>query len=174
MFQTRHTSRLIYSIAIFAAIALASPVSAHAGSTKVTTTLQTALTGSFFFNTGDASSSEWIDFSGNVQLVVQAIPPSPITPPSPIRVHANMAGATGIGRTSGQHFVLNGSENFEFDGAVPSTLNFQGLYRLIPPNPIIPPTPIMPVEFTVQVDQNGIATRAMAVVGECSADVCGN
>ncbi len=160
-------------IATLAAIVVAVPVSAHAGSgPKVTTTLRTALTGSFFFNTGDAATSEWIDFSGNVQLVIQATPPNPITPPSPIRVHANMAGVSGIGRTSGQHFVLNGSENFEADGDVPNTLNLQGEYRLIPPNPIIPPTPVMPVNFTVQVDENGIATSALAVVGECSTDIC--
>lgn len=164
------------SIAAIAAMLLALPICAHAGSApKVTTTLRVALTGSFFLNTDDQSSSEWIDFSGDVQLVVQATPPNPIIPPSPIRVHANMAGVTGIGRTSGQHFVLNGSENFEADGDVPNTLNLQGEYRLVPPNPIIPPNPIMPVSFTLQVDQNGIATSALATIGECTTDlVCGN
>lgn len=155
---------------------LAMPICAHAGSApKVTTTLRVALTGSFFLNTGDQSSSEWIDFSGDVHLVVQAIPPDPITPPNPIRVHANMAGVTGVGRASGQHFVLNGSENFEADGNVPNTLNLQGTYRLTPPDPIIPPDPIMPVNFTVQLDQNGIATSALATIGECTADLaCGD
>jgi hypothetical protein len=86
-----------------------------------------------------------------------------------------MAGVSGIGRTSGQHFVLNGSENFEADGDVPNTLSFAGEYRLIPPNPITPPSPILPLDFTVQVDGNGIATSALATVGECtSVDVCGD
>lgn len=149
-------------------------VSAHASS-KVTTTLQVVLTGSFFLDTGDQSTSEWIDFSGNAQLVVQAIPPNPIIPPSPIRIHANVAGVSGVGRTSGQHFVLNGSENFEADGDLPNTLNLQAEYRLIPPNPVVPPNPIMPVSFTVQVDANGIATSALATIGECTTDLgCGN
>lgn len=167
-------------IAAIATIVLALPIAAHAGSNKVTTTLRTSVTGSFFLNTGDQSSSEWIDFSGEVQLVVQAIPPDPIIPPSPIRVHANIAGVSGIGRTSGQHFALNGSENFEADGDVPNTLNLQGEYRLVPPtpivppNPIIPPNPIVPINFTVQVDENGIATSALATLGECTTDVgCG-
>lgn len=171
----------LYALALSVMVALA-PICAHGGSApKVTTTLRVALTGSFFLNTGDQSSSEWIDFSGDVQLVVQAVPPNPIIPPTPVRIHANMAGVTGTGRTSGQHFVLNGSENFEADGDLPSTLNLQGEYRLIPPtpitppNPIIPPDPIMPVSFTVQVDQNGIATSALATVGECTTDIsCGN
>jgi hypothetical protein len=91
-----------------------------------------------------------------------------------------MAGVTGIGRTSGTHFVLNGSENFEADGDVPNTLSFAGEYRLvppspiIPPNPIVPPTPIVPISFAVQVDQNGIATSALAIVGECTTDICGD
>ena len=163
--------------AALAAVLLALPLCAHAGS-KVTTSLSTAVTGSFFLNTGDQSSSEWIDFSGDVHVVVQAVPPSPIVPPTPIRVHINMAGVSGIGRTSGSHFVLNGSENFEADGDIPNTLNLQGEYRLVPPNPItppnpiIPPNPILPINFTVQVDENGIATGATAVVGECTTDIC--
>src|SRR5690242_6911872 len=89
-------------VAALATVTLALSVCAHAGSgPKVTTTLRAALTGSFFLSTGDSSTSEWIDFLGDVQLVVQATPPSPIVPPSPIRVHANMAGVSGIGRTSG-------------------------------------------------------------------------
>lgn len=164
-------------IAAFAAIVLSLTVCAHAGSSKVTTSIKTTLTGSFFLDTGDQSSSEWIDFSGDVHLVVQAIPPNPITPPSPIRVHVNMAGVTGVGRTSGQHFVLNGSENFEADGDIPNTLDLQGTYRLGPTPPPITqgpnPPPIVPINFTVQVDENGIATSALATVGECSADVCG-
>jgi len=157
-------------ISALAGVVLALPTCAHAGSApKVTTTLRVALTGSFFLNTGDQSTSEWIDFSGDVQLVIRAIPPDPI------RVHANMAGATGIGRTSGRRFILNGSENFEADGDVPNTLNFEGEYRLIPPYPIIPPDPIMPVNFTVQVDGNGIASSELASVGECTTDLsCGN
>jgi hypothetical protein len=80
-----------------------------------------------------------------------------------------MAGVSGIGRTSGQHFVLNGSENFEADGDVPNTLNLKGEYRLIPPDPIVP------INFTVQVDQNGIATSALATIGECTTDLaCGD
>jgi hypothetical protein len=163
-------------ISALAAVVLTLPICAHAGSAPtVTTTLRTALTGSFFLNTGDNSTSEWIDFSGDVQLVVQATPPDPITPPNPIRVHANMAGVSGVGRTSGQHFVLNGSENFEADGDVPNTLSFAGEYRLTPPNPIIPPNPIMPVNFTVQLDENGIATSALANIGECTTDLaCGD
>jgi hypothetical protein len=150
---------------------LALPVSAHAGS-KITTSLTTAVTGSFFLNTGDGASSEWIDFSGDVHLVVQAIPPNPIVPPTPIRVHVNMAGVSGVGRTSGTHFVLNGSENFEADGDIPNTLTLQGEYRLVPPNPIIPPSPIVPINFTVQVDQSGIATGALATIGACTTDIC--
>jgi hypothetical protein len=168
-------------IAAVAAITLAMPVCAHAGASKVTTSIKTAVTGSFFFDSGDSSSSEWIDFSGDAQLVVQVIPPDPITPPNPIRVHANMAGVSGIGRTSGMHFVLNGSENFEADGDLPNTLSLQGDYRLIPPNPvvppspIIPPTPVVPINFALQLDENGIATSALAVVGQCtSADICGD
>ena len=164
-------------IAVLAAIALAVPVCAHAGANKVTTTIKTTLTGSFFLNTGDQSSSEWIDFSGDVHLVVQAVPPSPITP---IRAHANMAGVSGIGRSSGTHFVLNGGENFEAAGDVPNMLDLQGEHRLIPttpivpPNPIIPPNPIVPINFTVQIDENGIATSALAMLGDCSADLgCG-
>jgi hypothetical protein len=176
--MTQHRTHL-YAAALLVALALA-PVNAHAGSApKMTTTIRAALTGSFFLNTGDNSTSEWIDFSGDVQLVVQAIPPTPITPPSPIRVHANMAGVSGIGRTSGQHFVLNGSENFEADGDVPNTLSFAGEYRLGPsPPPIsqIPQgPPIVPISFTVQVDENAIATSALATVGECTTDLeCGN
>ena len=175
----RHQFRTSF-IAALTAIAFAMPVCAHAGANKVTTSIKTTVTGSFFLNTGDNSTSEWIDFSGDVHLVVQAVPPNPIVPPTPIRVHANMAGVSGIGRTSGQHFVLNGSENFEADGDVPNTLDFQGEYRLIPPNPITPPSPItppnpiVPINFTVQVDENGIATSALATAGECSVDVgCG-
>jgi hypothetical protein len=91
-----------------------------------------------------------------------------------------MAGVTGIGRTSGTHFVLNGSENFEADGDVPNTLRLQGDYRLIPPspitppNPIIPRNPIVPINFALQVDENGIATSALAIVGECTTDICGD
>lgn len=158
-------------IATLAATILALTVCAHAGS-KVTTSLSTALTGSFFLDTGDQSSSEWIDFSGDVHLVVQAIPPDPIIPPTPIRVHINMAGVSGIGRTSGTHYALNGSENFEADGAVPNTLSLQGEYRLIPPNPIIPPTPVVPINFTVQVNESAVATGATAALGECTKDVC--
>lgn len=74
---------------------------------------------------------------------------------------------------------FNGSENFEADGDVPNTLTLQGTYRLSPiPPPISQgPTgpPIMPISFTVQVDQNGIATSASATVGECTTDLgCGN
>jgi hypothetical protein len=121
-------------ISALAAVMLMLPICAHAGSApKVTTTFRTALTGSFFLNTGHQSTSEWVDFSDDVQLVVQA------TPPNPIRVHADMAGVSGVGRTSGQHFVLNGSENFAADGDVPNTLSFAGEYRMTPPNPITPP-----------------------------------
>ena len=56
-------------------------------------------------------------------------------------LHANMAGVSGIGRTSGQHFVLNGSENFEADGDIPNTLNLQGTYRLTPVPPPISQAP---------------------------------
>jgi hypothetical protein len=90
-----------------------------------------------------------------------------------------MAGVTGIGRTSGQHFVLNGSENFEADGDLPNTLNFQGTYRLSPHPPPISQTPegppIVPINFTVQMDKNGIATSALATLGECTTDLgCGD
>lgn len=152
--MTRYRPRLY---AVVLSVVVASSCAHAASAPKVTTTLRTALTGSFFLNTGDASTSEWIDFSGDVQLVVQSVPPNPIVPPSPIRIHANMAGVSGVGRTSGQHFVLKGSENFEADGDLPNTLNLQAEYRLIPPNPVIPPNPIMPVSFTVEVDANGIA-----------------
>ena len=82
----------LYALALSVMVALA-PICAHAGSApKVTTTLRVALTGSFFLNTGDQSSSEWIDFSGDVQLVVRAVPPNPIIPPTPVRIHANMGG----------------------------------------------------------------------------------
>lgn len=163
--------------AVLATIVLSLPVCAHAGSSKVTTSIKTTLTGSFFLNTGDQSSSEQIDFSGDVHLVVQAIPPTPVVPPTSIRVHVNMAGVSGVGRTSGQQFVLNGSENFEADGDVPNTLDLQGSYRLSPTPPPISqspnPPPIVPINFTIQVDENGIATSAVATVDECSADVCG-
>lgn len=176
----RYRSLCPRSIAILSAGLLALSVCARAGSTpKVTTTLRVALTGSFFLNTGDQSTSEWIDLSGDVQLVVQAIPPNPVIPPTPIRVHANVAGVTGIGRTSGQHFVLNGSENFEADGDIPNTLTLQGTYRLGPEPPLISqgpePPPIVPINFTVQVDQSGIATSASAAVGDCTVDLgCGD
>ena len=170
MLRKRH---LRSSFIAVLAITLA-PICAHAGSApKVTTTIRTALTGSFFLNTGDQSTSEWIDFPGDVQLMAQAVPPSPIIPPDPIRIH--MAGVSGVGRTSGQHFVLNGSENFEADGDVPNTLSLAGEYRFIPSTPIIPPNPIVPINFTVQVDGNRIATSALASIGECTADIaCGN
>ena len=58
------------TIAALTAMLLALPICAHAGSEpKVTTTLRVALTGSFFLDTGGQSSSKWIDFSGDVQLV---------------------------------------------------------------------------------------------------------
>jgi hypothetical protein len=98
-------------IAAIAAMLLL-PACASASTPKVTTTLRVAVTGSFFFDTGDQSSSEWIDCSGDVQLVVQAIPPS---------------------------------------------------------------NPILPVNFTVQVDENGAATSALANIGKCRSDFsCGN
>ena len=109
-------------IAALATALLALSPCARAGS-KVTTSLSPAVTGSFFLNTGDQSSSEWVDFSGDVHLVVQAIPPDPI----------------------------------------------------IPPSPITPPNPIVPINFIVQVGENGIATGALATVGECTTDLgCGD
>lgn len=166
----RPPATLVGAVAIFGLTL--SVCAQSSSSSKVTTNLKTALTGSFFLNTGDASTSEWIDVSGSVHLVVQAIPPNPIIPPTPVRVHANMAGVNGIGRTSGTHFVLNGSENFELDGELPQSLTVVGQYRFIPPSPIIPPNPVMPVNFTLQVDENGVATAAVATVGQCSVDVC--
>jgi len=138
----------------------------HAQST-VTTSLTTSLNGSFFFNNGD--QSEWIDISGTVHLVIKSIPGNPVIPGNPIRVHANMAGVTGLGRTSGQQYVINGDENFEFDNTLPAALQFEGHYRLIPGNPVIPgnpiaPSPVLPVAFSVSLDEAGVVGNVAAVV----------
>ncbi len=157
-------------VLMLAAVMAEAPASALAGS-LVTTSLRATLVGSIFAN------NEWIDLSGDTHLLIQALPTDPCTPTDPcrqppIRVHVNMAGVTGIGRTSGQQYVLNGSENFEFDGTLPAYLQFQGSYRLIPPTPIVPPSPIVPVDFTVQINESGVASGAIASVGTCTTDVC--
>lgn len=161
-----HLLRYITHLALLAC-ALGSASYGQSGNGVVTTSLKVGLQGSFFFNNGD--QSEWIDVSGDIHLVVQAIPGNPVIPGNPIRVHTNMAGITGIGRTSGTQYVINGSENFELSSALPASLQFQGLYRLIPGNPIIPgnpvsPNPILPVFFALSVDETGTGSSALAVI----------
>ena len=51
-------------------------------------------------------------------------------------------------------------------------LIFRVSSRLVPRNPTVTPTLILPVNFSVQVDENGIATSAVGTVGECTTDVC--
>lgn len=145
-----------------------------AATRTVTTSLGAPLDGAFFVNNGD--QPEWVDLTGSAHLVVQAPTDFSIPNPPPIRVHVNMAGVEGVGRTTGRRYELTGAEDFEFDGALPASPFFQGGYRLTPtpppirespdPPPIIPsPPPILPVDFSLTIEGSGIATQAAASVG---------
>lgn len=112
---------------------------------------------------------------GGMVHVVSIVPPSPVTPPSPIKLHFNMAGVLGTGDTSGNTYVATGAA--ELDITPPSPI--------IPPSPITPPSPIftlegtgscagkaqLPVSFTLMFDASGhLQPTSTASLGECSVD----
>jgi len=112
---------------------------------------------------------------GGMVHVVSIVPPSPFTPPSPIKLHFNMAGVLGTGETSGNTYIATGAA--QVDIVPPSPI--------VPPNPIVPPSPIfqlegtgscagqaqLPVSFNLLFDQSGhLLPSSSASFGQCSVD----
>ncbi len=127
----------------------------------VVSNLQIPFNQTAFVTIGD--SSEFVDFTGNIHLVVKYIPTDPILPPNPIRVHTNVMNVTGIGQTSGLSYRLNGTTNFNLPGNIPGDFSFGTSYRLLPPNPIRESS--LNVSYLVSLNSDGAVTAAEAFAG---------
>lgn len=150
--------------------ALAAPMGAAVGDT-VTSNWRLPFQGSYFVDNG--ASSEFVDLSGSVHLVVKYYPGDPTVPPNPIRIHTNLVSVSGVGRTSGQSYRLTGAANFELDADAGSTFAFVGSYRLIPTDPCKGcPTSarFLPIRYAVMLNSAGEVTEATATAGGGGVD----
>ena len=113
-------------------------------------------------NNGDAA--EPVDFMGSVHLVVKfTVPPDPITPPDPIRIHTNLMGVSGIGQTTGLRYEVTGAADFEFQVNAQGNFSFVGSYHLVPPSPIKGDEELtLPIRYNVVLNESGEVTQASA------------
>ena len=102
----------------------------------VTTSMFLPLQGSVV-NPAGACAGEQVALSGMIHVVSIFVPPTPIIPPDPIKLHFNMAGVLGTG-LSGNTYVATGAAQAD---VIPPT-------PIVPPSPIVPPTPIFQLEGT--------------------------
>jgi hypothetical protein len=148
--------------------ALALPVTAgSASATRTeTTSLMLRLDGAYVVN--DGVQSEVVDVVGRVHLVVQVdlLPPNPFLPPNPVRVHTNLVGVRGVGRTTGARYVATGAQSFAFESALPTQLSFIGVYRLFPTDPLRPGAEgfAFPIAYVLGLDSAGQVTEASAQI----------
>jgi hypothetical protein len=148
---------------------------AQAGS-AVTTSLFLPLQGTVV--NPNASCPEQVPLSGMVHVVSILMPqPPPITPPSPVKLHFNMAGVIGTGSASGNTYVATGAQ--EVLMPTPPPITPQGFTLAPTPPPIFQLEGTdscagqaqLPVSFTLNFDQTGhLLPTSTAGFGQCSVD----
>jgi hypothetical protein len=165
--KLQHANRNAFSIGLFLALFLFASLTAHAATNAnqtnnpVVSNLRIPFNQTVFVSNGD--SSEFVDFSGNIHLVVKYLPPNPILPPSPIRVHTNIMNVSGVGQTSGLRYQLNGAMNFEFPASAPGDFSFDASYLLLPPNPIRQSALSQYVRYNISLNSDGEVSSAEAL-----------
>lgn len=102
-------------------------------------------------------SSEYVVFSGSIHLVVKYFPTDPVLPPSPIRIHTNLTGITGIGQQSGLTYRLTGASNLAFPINSETGFSFSSSYRLLPPSPIRELS--MALRYNVSLNSDGTVSQ---------------
>src|SRR5439155_713280 len=100
MKRTRRTLFLLAALAATLCLTRGTPLAA--GNGPVTTSL------SIPFPSGNVNG-KYITFTGSIHMVVHALPQDPSLPQDPTRVFTNLAGVSGVGRTSGIHYQATGA-----------------------------------------------------------------
>jgi hypothetical protein len=168
--KIQNTIQHAFFIGLFLAMFLFALPTAHAATNAnqtnnpVVSNLRLPFNQTVFVTNGEAS--ELVDFSGNIHLVVKVfLPPNPIVPPNPVRVHTNMMNVSGVGQTSGLRYRLTGAANFEFPANAPGSFSFGASYRLLPPNPIRQSALSQFIRYDISLNSDGEVTEAEALPG---------
>jgi hypothetical protein len=150
--------RLSFFIAL---VALAFAFTPQIASAQVETERNVSFSATVFVDS--SNMAEEVDFSGSIHLRVRYLPPNPVLPPNPIRVHTNLITMRGIGRTSGLEYIVNGASNATFPMASPTNFSFGSSYHLLPPNPVRGSDALsFPILFTITLNDSGEITEASA------------
>ncbi len=109
---------------------------------------------SFAATASTITTSVWTQFTttvtqsgGAIHVVTQITTPSdPCIPNDPCRAvpvtaHLNMAGATGIGQSTGARYRATGATDVSGSINMPGGFVVRAVFQLIPPDPIVPSNP---------------------------------
>ncbi len=163
--KRQNASKHALSIGLFLATVFLTFSAARAG---VISNLRLPFNQTVFVTNGD--SSEFVDFSGNIHLVVRVFQPGdpyfptdPVFPTDPLRVHTNIMNLTGIGQTSGLTYQLNGTTDIGFPANFPGDISFDADYLLLPPSPIRDGALSQRIRYNISLNSDGEVTGAQAL-----------
>lgn len=116
------------------------------GAQPTTTSMQVPLAGTVFVPLSDGSLDA-VALAGQVHVVTQVIPPDPVTPPNPVRIHVNLDRVSGVGDLTGLRYNATGANRINLPTAPPDPINLG--FNLRPQGPPgIPPDPFIPLDIS--------------------------